>query len=221
MLNLNVKKRIGDIILDITICTQSEIIGITGPSGSGKTTLLNCISGLVTPEDGYVKIDDTYIYKAKVLNVPAHKRNIAIVFQDNRLFPHLTVQGNLEFALKYSTSNNKHYTIPEIARLVEIDHLLKRRITNLSGGELKRVAIARAILSHPKLLLLDEPFTGMDDELSWRILHILQMVRCKLAIPMVLVSHAFAQLQGLCESLVVLNSGKIISQGPIVDSSLG
>ena len=217
MIDFVIKKRISDFRLDLSLRTEANVIGITGVSGSGKTTLLNCLAGLIRPDSGHIIVGDECLFHSSKLDIPVHQRQVAVVFQDNRLFPHMSVEGNLNFALKHSKSEDKTFTIAEIAELVEITHLLKRSVKNLSGGELKRVAIGRAILSHPKLLLMDEPFAGMDGDLSWRILGILEQIRYKLKIPMILVSHTLDEIQNLCDMLVIMREGQIKAAGKISD----
>ncbi|MFI4910469.1 MAG: molybdenum ABC transporter ATP-binding protein [Sedimentisphaeraceae bacterium JB056] len=217
MIDFVIKKRISAFRLDLSLRTEADVIGITGVSGSGKTTLLNCLAGLIRPDSGHIIVGDECLFHSSKLDIPVHQRQVAVVFQDNRLFPHMSVEGNLNFALKHSKSEDKTFTIAEIAELVEITHLLKRSVRNLSGGELKRVAIGRAILSHPKLLLMDEPFAGMDGDLSWRILGILEQIRYKLKIPMILVSHTLDEIQNLCDMLVIMREGQIKAAGKISD----
>jgi len=217
MIDVEIKKNIGSLNLNVALQTAANVIGITGVSGSGKTTLLNCLSGLITPDHGRISINGQCLFDSSGINVSVHKRNIAVVFQDNRLFPNMSVEGNLKFALKHSRNLHKAFSIEDISKLVEIEHLMKRSVKNLSGGEIKRVAIGRAILSHPSLLLMDEPFAGMDDDLSWRISGILKKIRSTLKIPMILVSHTLDQIQNLCDMLIIMKAGKIEAAGRISD----
>ena len=152
--------------LSLTIKHQ-EIVALTGPSGSGKTTLLRCIAGLESISAGVIRLNGQ-----DITNQPAHQRNIGMVFQDNQLFPHLTVGQNVAYSLKIKRTPKKiaDNKVREVLSLVGLNHLIDRTVTNLSGGEAKRVAVARALIAEPQVLLLDEPLTGLDIELHGRLL---------------------------------------------------
>ncbi len=152
--------------LSLTI-QRHEIVALTGPSGSGKTTLLRCIAGLESISTGSIRLDGL-----DITNQPAHLRNIGMVFQDNQLFPHLTVGQNIAYSLKIKRVSKKitDQKVREVLSLVGLTHLIDRTITNLSGGEAKRVAVARALIAEPQVLLLDEPLTGLDIDLHGRLL---------------------------------------------------
>ena len=152
--------------LSLTI-KHHEIVALTGPSGSGKTTLLRCIAGLESISAGVIRLNGQ-----DITNQPAHQRNIGMVFQDNQLFPHLTVGQNVAYSLKIKRTPKKitDNKVREVLSLVGLNHLIDRTVTNLSGGEAKRVAVARALIAEPQVLLLDEPLTGLDIELHGRLL---------------------------------------------------
>ena len=152
--------------LSLTIKHQ-EIVALTGPSGSGKTTLLRCIAGLESISACVIRLNGQ-----DITNQPAHQRNIGMVFQDNQLFPHLTVGQNVAYSLKIRHTPKKitDQKVREVLSLVGLNHLIDRTVTNLSGGEAKRVAVARALIAEPQVLLLDEPLTGLDIELHGRLL---------------------------------------------------
>ena len=152
--------------LSLTI-KHHEIVALTGPSGSGKTTLLRCIAGLESISTGSIHLNGQ-----DITNQPAHQRNIGMVFQDNQLFPHLTVGQNVAYSLKIKRTPKKitDNKVREVLSLVGLNHLIDRTVTNLSGGEAKRVAVARALTAEPQVLLLDEPLTGLDIELHGRLL---------------------------------------------------
>ena len=152
--------------LSLTI-KHHEIVALTGPSGSGKTTLLRCIAGLESISTGSIHLNGQ-----DITNQPAHQRNIGMVFQDNQLFPHLTVGQNVAYSLKIKRTPKKitDNKVREVLSLVGLNHLIDRTVTNLSGGEAKRVAVARALIAEPQVLLLDEPLTGLDIELHGRLL---------------------------------------------------
>ena len=152
--------------LSLTI-KHHEIVALTGPSGSGKTTLLRCIAGLESISTGSIHLNGQ-----DITDQPAHLRNIGMVFQDNQLFPHLTVGQNVAYSLKIKHTPKKitDNKVREVLSLVGLNHLIDRTVTNLSGGEAKRVAVARALIAEPQVLLLDEPLTGLDIELHGRLL---------------------------------------------------
>jgi thiamine transport system ATP-binding protein len=152
--------------LSLTI-KHHEIVALTGPSGSGKTTLLRCIAGLESIRTGSIRLNGQ-----DITNQPAHQRNIGMVFQDNQLFPHLTVGQNVAYSLKIKRAPRKitDNKVREVLSLVGLNHLIDRTVTNLSGGEAKRVAVARALIAEPQVLLLDEPLTGLDADLHGRLL---------------------------------------------------
>ena len=144
-----------------------EIVALTGPSGSGKTTLLRCIAGLETVASGTIRLN-----KQDITHQPAHLRNIGMVFQDNQLFPHLNVSQNIAYSLKVKRVAKKitDQKVREVLSLVGLAHLAERTVTKLSGGEAKRIAVARAVITEPQVLLLDEPLTGLDKDLHGRLL---------------------------------------------------
>ncbi len=144
-----------------------EIVALTGPSGCGKTTLLRCIAGLESISTGTILLNNQ-----DITNQPTHLRKIGMVFQDNQLFPHLTVGQNIAYSLKIKRVDKKitEQKVREVTSLVGLTHLIDRTVTNLSGGEAKRIAVARALVAEPKVLLLDEPLTGLDPDLHGRLL---------------------------------------------------
>ena len=144
-----------------------EIVALTGPSGCGKTTLLRCIAGLESISTGTIRLNNQ-----DITHQPSHLRNIGMVFQDNQLFPHLTVGQNIAYSLKIKRVDKKitEQKVREVTSLVGLNHLINRAVTNLSGGEAKRIAVARALVAEPKVLLLDEPLTGLDPDLHGRLL---------------------------------------------------
>lgn len=200
--------------LSVTAELGAGITGLFGPSGSGKTTLLHAVAGLIRPDSGRIILHDKILFDAALNNthVPARKRQIGLVFQDHLLFPHLSVEGNLRYGQKKSNTRERKQQLCEIAELLDITHLLDRKISLLSGGEKQRVALGRAILSTPKLLLLDEPFTGLDPGLKQQLIPYMRKLYEKTHIPMILVSHSPVEMVELADELIFIENGKISAQ---------
>ena len=199
------------------ICTKldSPITGILGASGSGKSTLLAVIAGLLKPQVGHVSLGQRTLFsldsagKHKVW-VPPHKRRIGLVFQDGQLLPHLSVRDNLLYGYRNITTEQRHFSAVEIAALFEIDHLLERKTNTLSGGEKQRVALGRAVLYSPELLLLDEPLSALDERLKNQILPFFLRIKSECKIPMVYVTHSPREIEFLTDTQLVMTDGKLI-----------
>lgn len=185
---------------------EGSSIGIFGPSGAGKTTMLEIIAGLVRPEGGSVSLDGR-----DLTPLPARARRIGYVPQDDTLFPHLSPRANLLYGA--IARGNGHPRVHETLELLEISALLSRRVSDLSGGERRRIAIGRALLSSPSLLLLDEPMSGLDASLRGRALELLARVRSSLDIPLVLVSHEREDMKTLCDRVVLMDRGEVVGAG--------
>ena len=191
------------------------IIAIDGPSGAGKTTLLHCIAGLAHPDQGRIVLNKTVLYDSSSrCHLPPRDRKVGLVFQDHLLFPHMTVENNLAFGQKGPRRERKQQ-LCEVAELLEIQPLLKRNVTILSGGEKQRVALGRAILARPGLLLLDEPFTGLDRRLKQQLIPYLKRLYEKTHIPMILVSHDPETMMDLVDEMIFLENGKLFAQGAL------
>ena len=203
-----------DFQLDIDLALPSEgVIGIFGPSGSGKTTLLRVIAGLQAVQNAYVALNDQ-IWQNQQVCLPVHQRPIGFVFQEASLFSHLTAQQNLDYALRRAWPNSP-IKPAHIIELLGIGDLLTRRPEQLSGGERQRIAIARAILINPSVLLMDEPLSALDFARKQAILPYLKRLKTELAMPIVYVSHSADEMAQLADQLVVLDKGTIQAQGPI------
>jgi molybdate transport system ATP-binding protein len=218
ILEIDVRSRTADFALDVACRMEGPATGLFGPSGSGKTTLLHLVAGLADPEAGRIALDGAVLFdKVQGLSQPAHKRRVGVVFQDVRLFPHLTVRGNLRFAESLAERGTPRTSLPSIAERLDLEPLLDRSVGGLSGGERRRVALARAILAAPRLLLLDEPLTGLDRRRKERVLGFLKHVRDHLAIPLVVVSHDLREILSLTDQIVFLEQGKVRGQGCLGD----
>ena len=190
------------------------IIGIFGHSGSGKTSLLKAIAGINKQITGNISVGQQQLFNSKKnINLAIEQRNIVGVFQQDGLFEHINVQGNLDFAIKRRTRSD--ISPADIINKTGITHLLNHRIHQLSGGERQRVALARAVLAQPELLLLDEPVTALDKQSKAAILTLIKQLHLSFNIPILYVSHGLDELQALASYLLVMESGKLINQGPV------
>lgn len=195
---------------------DSGVTAVYGPSGSGKSTLLDCIAGLREPASGSRVQFRGESWLAKEHSVPPWQRRVAYVFQDGRLFPHLSVQDNLLFGARRA-STKPIASMPQVVELLDLEELLHRAPSALSGGQKQRVAIARAILSAPQLLLLDEPLANLDKAAGRQCLAYLQRLAGQVALPMLYVSHDIEELSQLADYLVLLERGRVVDRGPLLE----
>lgn len=192
------------------------VTALYGHSGSGKTTCLRCIAGLERADRAFVQVnDEVWQDSDRQIFVPPYKRAVGYVFQEASLFPHLSVRGNLQFGLKRIAKAQRRVDMAHATELLGIGHLLDRDPQNLSGGERQRVGIARALLTSPKLLLMDEPLAALDTQRKNEILPYLQRLHDELDIPLLYVSHAQDEVARLADHLVLLSEGKALASGPI------
>lgn len=203
-----------------TLCVDFDAPpGITvlfGRSGVGKTTVINAVAGLLNPDSGRISLNDTILFDSNAgINLAAHKRRLGYVFQDGRLFPHLSVQDNLTFGQRFNAPQPDGPTLGKVCDLLGITALKDRRIETLSGGEKQRIAIGRALLSHPQMLLMDEPLASLDDARKAEILPYLERLRDHTNIPILYVSHSMSEVARLATTLVVLEDGQIARSGPV------
>ncbi len=202
--------------LDIDFSFNARVTAIFGPSGSGKTTLLDAIAGLREITEGEIEINGhTLFSSARGINQAPRRRGIGYVPQEGALFPHLSVQKNILFGAErnQNVGPSKGITVDHVLKTLEIDKLLDRPVTELSGGEAQRVALARAILSAPQLLLLDEPLAALDVALKERILPYLARVRDEFGIPMIYVTHNLTEVLTLADWVLMIRQGKLVAQG--------
>jgi molybdate transport system ATP-binding protein len=216
MLRVNVEKQLGDFSLSASFASEGRVTGLFGASGAGKTSLINIIAGLVRPDRGVIAVDGEILDDAKkAVHVPAWRRRIGYVFQDARLFPHLDVAHNLDYGRRMNRLPADPTLRKRVTELLDIGHLLDRRPGKLSGGERQRVALGRALLSKPRLLLLDEPLGSLDEGRRAEILPYLLRLRDEARIPMVYVSHDPAELRQLATQIVLLRNGRVTSVGGV------
>ena len=214
MLAVEVHKQLGTFKLDISFKAAGSATGLFGPSGSGKTTLVNMIAGLLTPDRGSIAVDDTVLFDSTArINVPPHRRRIGYVFQEGRLFPHLSVRQNLDYGRRMSRRPRDAKEFERIVALLDIGHLLDRRPRMLSGGERQRIAVGRALLMAPRLMLLDEPLASLDAGHKREILPYLVRLRDEAKIPIVYVSHTPAELRQIATTIVRLDTGRVVAMG--------
>ncbi len=196
--------------LDASLQLNQRVTAIYGPSGAGKSTLLSIIAGITQPDSGRIVIDDECLFDSMLrINKPIHQRKIGLVFQDGRLFPHLTVEHNLSYALNFTPVKKQQFQLKQIVALLEVGHLLKQRPHQLSGGEKQRVALGRALLSSPRLLMLDEPLASLDDRLKSQILPFLKLVSNEINIPMIYISHSKEEIMQITDNLIDIQLGKV------------
>ena len=207
MLHIDVKKQLGTLPLEAHLDIPSQgVTALFGLSGSGKSSLINLVSGLINPDEGVIALNDRELFNsAENSCVPINRRNIGYVFQDARLFPHYTVNGNLRYGMKNTSKDEFNY----IVELLGIGHLLKRYPITLSGGEKQRVAIGRALLTDPEILLMDEPLSALDLPRKRELMNYLERLSKEISIPILYVTHSLDELLRLAERVVLLTNGKV------------
>ena len=214
MLRVDVSKSLGDFHIEASFAGAGRVTGLFGASGAGKTSLVNMIAGLLRPDRGTISIDsETLDDTAARVHVPAHRRRIGYVFQDARLFPHLDVRQNLDYGRRMNRLADDPVQRARVTDLLDVGELLDRRPGQLSGGERQRVALGRALLAQPRLLLLDEPLGSLDEERKVEILPYLVRLRDEASVPMVYVSHNAREMRQLATSIVMLSRGRVIAFG--------
>ena len=214
MLRVDVSKQLGEFSLQASFASEGRVTGLFGASGAGKTSLINIIAGLLRPDRGTIAIDtETLDNAAERVHVPAHRRRIGYVFQDARLFPHLDVGANLDYGRRMNRLADDAAQRARVTDLLDIGSLLNRRPGQLSGGERQRVALGRALLAQPRLLLLDEPLGSLDEERKVEILPYLVRLRDEAGVPMVYVSHDAGEMRQLATQIVMLRRGRVIAFG--------
>lgn len=214
MLAVDIEKRLGEFEIKVAFESKGSVTALFGSSGSGKTSVVNMVAGLIKPDRGRIALDDTVLFDSKVrVNVPVHHRRIGYVFQEGRLFPHLSVAANLDYGRRMSRLARNDTEQRRIVDLLDIGHLLDRRPGRLSGGERQRIAIGRALLMRPRLLILDEPLASLDAARKREILPYLIRLRDEAKVPMIYVSHQAGELRRIATAVVRLDSGRVLQTG--------
>jgi molybdate transport system ATP-binding protein len=220
VLNVQIKAKIGTFDIDVSFNAEPEIVSLLGPSGSGKSSILNCIAGLRKPDSGFISCGDSVFFdSAKRICMPAQQRQCAYVLQNLALFPHLDVAQNISFGIEKLPASTRAKRLSELLDLVKLQGLERRKISQLSGGQLQRVALARALAPQPKLLLLDEPFSALDAELRDELGQELQILQKQFAIPILLVTHSKAEALRLAKTAIQLKDGRVQSIGSALELS--
>jgi len=215
-INIDIQRRKGNFSFSAKIQTNAGLIALFGRSGSGKTSLINMIAGLDTPDEGIIIIDEQVLFDSKSkINIAPEQRKIGYIFQDGRLFPHLNVRSNLLYARRFLSVALNPQKLEAIINLLGLEHLLDRRPTTLSGGEQQRVAIGRALLAEPQLLLMDEPLASLDSARKAEVLPFIENLRDQLKTPILYVSHAIDEVIRLADTMVLLDRGNTIAQGEV------
>jgi molybdate transport system ATP-binding protein len=217
MIEVEVAGRLGPrFVLDVRFATEGGLTALFGRSGAGKTSVVNMVAGLARPERGRIAVDGvTLLDTERGVFVPAHRRRIGYVFQEARLFPHLTVRGNLLFGRWFTPRSERYGKLDAVVDLLGIDHLLDRRPGRLSGGERQRVAIGRALLASPRLLLMDEPLASLDGPRKEEILPYIERLRDEIRVPIIYVSHAVPEVARLATTLVLMSEGRVEAVGSV------
>ena len=215
-LNIDVAFTRGDFSLNAAFRAEAGLTAFFGRSGCGKTTLVNLIAGLLRPQSGHIAIGERTLFDSNAGRFMApEKRRIGYVFQEGRLFPHLSVRRNLTYSQRYLPAGTSAPALEEIAELLNLGRLLERGTRNLSGGEAQRVAIGRALLSAPQLLVMDEPLAALDAGHKGEILPYIERLRDEIGIPIIYVSHALEEVIRLADTMVIMDHGRTVASGPV------
>ncbi|MFA7060770.1 MAG: molybdenum ABC transporter ATP-binding protein [Pedobacter sp.] len=210
-LRVAISKKFSAFDLNVDFTVSQDKVGIFGPSGSGKSTLVNLIAGLQRPDSGIIQLDGETLYDARTSIAPEHRR-IGLIFQHPHLFPHLSVKNNLLYGQKRCASDNRKVDFDSLIEVLQIHHLLDRGVNKLSGGEKQRVAIGRAVLSNPRLLLMDEPLSALDDSLRFQIIKHLKDVSETFHIPYLFISHSLMEMRLMADTVLVFENGTMTEQ---------
>jgi molybdate transport system ATP-binding protein len=216
VISIEIDKKLGDFTVSVSFEADSGVTALFGPSGSGKTSVVAMIAGLSKPDRGRIAVDgETLFDSATGIDVPAHRRRIGYVFQDGRLFPHLSVARNLDYGRWMTGLPRDEAQFRHVTELLDIAALVKRRPGALSGGERQRVALGRALLMKPRLMLLDEPMASLDARRKSEILPYFVRLRDETKLPMIYVSHDAAEVKALASRVVLLDGGRVVNSGGV------
>ncbi len=217
MLEVQVRRKQGDFEIDVAFSPpESGVTALFGPSGAGKTTIVNMIAGLVRPDAGSIRLNGRCLFDAgRGIHLAPELRRIGYIFQDGRLFPHLSVRANLTYGMRLLPRPKRYATFDTVVEILGITALLNRRPAKLSGGEKQRVAIGRALLSSPTMLLMDEPLASLDHQRKEEVMPFISLLCSEFSIPILYVSHSREEIRRLAEYLVVLEQGRVVDSGSL------
>lgn len=216
MISVDIDKQLGDFALSVSFDGDSGVTALFGPSGSGKTSIVGMIAGLIKPDLGRIVIGGETVFDSTAgIDVPAHRRRIGTVFQDGRLFPHMSVARNLDYGRWMTDLPRDAAQFRHVTELLDIAPLVDRRPGALSGGERQRVALGRALLMKPRLMLLDEPMASLDARRKSEILPYFVRLRDDTRLPMIYVSHDPAEVKALASRVVLLDDGRVVKKGGV------
>jgi molybdate transport system ATP-binding protein len=218
-LEISINHKQGNFSLSVSCKgASSGVTALYGPSGAGKTSIVNMVAGLQRPDNGRIAVNGLCLFdSARHINLPPEKRRIGYVFQDGRLFPHLSVRANLTYGMHRTPVNQRYIKLEEVVDLLGIGHLLERRPARLSGGEKQRVAIGRALLTSPAMLLMDEPLASLDAARKGEVLPFITRLCRKFELPILYVSHAMDEILNLATDMVMMEQGRVLAYGKLED----
>ncbi|UWR66539.1 molybdenum ABC transporter ATP-binding protein (plasmid) [Phaeobacter inhibens] len=215
MLDVKLTHQLGQLALDVDFSAPAGVTVLFGRSGAGKTTVVNAVAGLLQPQTGKICLGSRVVLDTEAgIDTPPHRRRIGYIFQDARLFPHMSVSKNLLYGQRFKTRKRAVTTFDTVVEMLGLGALLKRHPANLSGGEKQRVAIGRALLSAPDMILADEPLAALDETRKAEILPYLERLRDEITLPILYVTHSVAEVARLATTVVVLQDGRCIRSGP-------
>lgn len=218
MISVDIEKQQGVFHLDVAFQSMSGVTALFGRSGAGKTSVMSIMAGLSRPDCGRIVVGETVLFDSdKGIDLPTQKRRVGMVFQDGRLFPHMSVLANLRYGENLTPAKERYASFDRVVGLLGIDHLLDRRPAKLSGGEKQRIAIGRALMSSPRLLLMDEPLAALDGARKAEMLPFISRLSHEFSVPILYISHSIDEIIELADALAVLEAGKIIASGPLED----
>jgi molybdate transport system ATP-binding protein len=217
VVSIDVQKRLGDFLVHASFdANGSSVVGLFGRSGAGKTSVINMVAGLIRPDQGRIVVKGDCVFDSdRGINLPPHKRGFGYIFQDGRLFPHMSVRSNLAYGMKLVPRAKRRVRMDQVLKLLGITHLLERHPANLSGGEKQRVAIGRALLTSPGLLLMDEPLASLDEARKTEVLPFIGRLPEEFHIPILYVSHSMSEMRSIADKIVFMEAGRVTGEGGI------
>ncbi len=217
MLEIKVEKKLGAFAVHVAFFTgEVGVTALFGRSGAGKTSVINMVAGLISPDIGHITVKGRKLFDSEqAIDVPPEKRRCGYIFQDGRLFPHLTVRSNLTYGMKLVSRSERYVGYDQVVDLLGIGHLLSRRPAKLSGGEKQRVAIGRALLTSPHILLMDEPLASLDSARKDEVLPFISRLSREVSIPILYVTHSLDEILNLADTVVLLDSGQVAAEGSV------